>query len=80
LFYLDPRDRLTAVPVAFKNNQTIEVGKPTPLFSTPFAFSAQGPGSGYIVSDDDQRFLFGAPSDPAAQVSIVVMLNWRGQP
>jgi serine/threonine protein kinase len=80
LFYVDPRDRLTAVPIAFKNSQTIEVGKPTPLFSIPFAVSAQGPSSGYSVSDDDLRFLFGAPTDPAAPVSIVVILNWRGQP
>jgi Tol biopolymer transport system component len=80
LFYIDPRGRLTAVPVTFKGDQTVEPGKPVPLFSTPFGFTTQGPRAGYVVSEDDQRFLFSAPIDPAAPASVVVMLNWRGQP
>jgi eukaryotic-like serine/threonine-protein kinase len=80
LFYIDPRGRLTAVPITFKANQAIEAGKPVPLFATPFGFSSLGPRAGYVVSEDDQRFLLSAPIDPTAPASIVVMLNWRGEP
>ena len=78
LFYVDPRGRMTAVPLVFKGDQAVEPGKPAPLFSTPFT-TTQGPRGGYVVSDDDQRFLLSAPIDPTAPASIVVMLNWRGQ-
>jgi hypothetical protein len=80
LFYIDPRGRLTAVPLTFKGDQTVEAGKPVPLFPTPYGFSSQGPRTGYVVSEDDERFLLSAPIDPEAPASIIVMLNWRGNP
>jgi serine/threonine protein kinase/dipeptidyl aminopeptidase/acylaminoacyl peptidase len=79
LFYVDFKGWLTAAAVT-PGTDSIAVGRPEPLFATPFDFSSQGPRGGYVVSEDAQRFLMAAPTGAATSSTIVVILNWRGRP
>jgi serine/threonine protein kinase/Tol biopolymer transport system component len=79
MFYVDPNGMLNAVKLVVKSATAIEAGKPAPLFQTPFAFAAQGPRAGYVVSADGQRFLMNAAPDGGSSLSVAVILNWQGK-
>jgi dipeptidyl aminopeptidase/acylaminoacyl peptidase len=80
LFYLAPDNRLMAVPIRIDaNSETIDIGKPVPLFSAALAGQpSQDSGRHYMVSRDGQRFLM----DTLVEVEfpMTVLLNWKPGP
>jgi serine/threonine protein kinase/Tol biopolymer transport system component len=77
LFYVAADNRLMAVAVT--SATTLELGTPTPLFSTqlqPGGYSATGDvGALYDVAADGQRFLMNIrPADLGAPITVVT--NW----
>jgi Tol biopolymer transport system component len=76
LFYLAPDGRLTAVPLTFTSDGALpEVGTPSPLFAPAVSSLRDIARHHYIVSADDQRFLFDTLVEEAAS-PVVVLLNW----
>jgi Tol biopolymer transport system component len=72
LFYIARDGRLMAVSIRLPSNgQTIEPGRPVPLF--PIGVSD---GQEYMVSRDGQRFLINTVVEEAPS-SITVILNWK---
>jgi serine/threonine protein kinase/Tol biopolymer transport system component len=79
LFYMDPNQRLVAVPVeAVDVKGTLRVGAPAPLFQANVG-GAVPPASGplYMVSPDGQRFLMDTVVDEGPPAPISLILNWR---
>jgi hypothetical protein len=64
-----------AVPIAFKADGTIDVGRPQPLFQTRIGGS-NFLQKEYLVSPDGQRFLLDTPVGDGAP-SLSVILNWQ---
>ena len=81
LFYVGPDDRLMAVPMQLASNgQSIEIGAPTPLFTTHIGGAVQGANmQQYMVSSDGQRFLMNTIMEDAL-LPIIVLLNWKPNP
>ena len=77
LFFLAPDNRLMAVPIQVDAAaDTVDVGKPVPLFVTRLAGQTRGDSSRqYMVSPDGQRFLMDTLTEAALPLSIV--LNWQ---
>jgi Tol biopolymer transport system component len=74
LFYAAPDNRLMAVPVHIGSKDGhIDFGTPAALFSMGEA------DVDYIVSGKGQRFLLN-PVQPAANVPVAVILNWKPRP
>jgi hypothetical protein len=80
LFYLDPEQRLIAVPVT--GDRDFSPGKPTPLFSTA-SLQSNTPGGAYFydVAPDGQRFLLSLRADGGATsaslaMPLTVITNW----
>jgi Tol biopolymer transport system component len=78
LFYVAFDSRLMSVPVhVVAGRETIELGTPTPLFTTQIGGAVQGPNrQQYMVSSDGQRFLMNTVVEEATS-PIVVLLNWK---
>ena len=80
LFYLDPAQRLIAVPVAA--GRDFSPGTPAPLFSTAAGQSNWAGGAYYYdVAPDGQRFLFSLPAgrdatSPSVARPLTVITNW----
>jgi Tol biopolymer transport system component len=76
LYYIAPDNRLTAVPVKFSpNGESITLGRPTPLFSTPIPNGAE-----YEPHPDGQRFLLNAPTEGLPPVApILVLSDWMSR-
>ena len=82
VYYVDPDNRLVAVPIqAAANAHTVDVGVPTPLFSTRLAVGANIFTTGinswaqYAVAADG-RFLMNVQADDAAASPITIVQNW----
>jgi hypothetical protein len=75
IYYFDPGRRIVAVAVTA--DQTLEIGKSTPLFDTsiPFPTVIGAPAFPYDVAPDGQRFLVSVPPD-STSAPIIVVLNW----
>jgi hypothetical protein len=82
LFYIDGDRRLTAVSIKTSpDGGSAEIGARVPLFQTTFdATTYQRERQQYAVSPDGQRFLMNVPTDIREPSSIVVILNWKGNP
>jgi Tol biopolymer transport system component/predicted Ser/Thr protein kinase len=80
LYYLNPDSQIVAVSLTAGDH--FDVGKSTPLFSTPLAYPSAGTrGIPYDVTADGQRFLLSVPLGPASAATatptpITVVLNW----
>jgi Tol biopolymer transport system component len=76
LVYLSTDGRVMAVPI-LAQQQTLEVGSPTPLFGT----NAEGTSleilgaTQYVMTRDGQRFLVNQPVQRGFSITVVV--NWR---
>jgi hypothetical protein len=76
LVYLSTDGRVVAVPLLAQQN-TLEVGSPTPLFGT----NAEGTSlailgaAQYVMTRDGQRFLVNQPVQRGFSITVVV--NWR---
>ena len=82
IFYLAPDGRFVSAPV--RTRPTLEVGRPTTLFtlSEKLAF-ASGPSrawQGFDVSPDGQRFLAIVPDVIAEEQPLTVVTNWAPGP
>ena len=75
LFYLDLQRRLTAVPVTFGADGTLDVGSPQLLFQTRIGGS-NFLQKEYLVAPDGQRFLLDTPVGDASP-PLAVILNWQ---
>jgi Tol biopolymer transport system component len=76
LFYLATDDRLMVVPIRVPSeNQTLEVGTPSALFSTRIAPSNNAQQQ-YTVAPDGQRFLINVISEEAGAPPITIVQNW----
>jgi eukaryotic-like serine/threonine-protein kinase len=74
LFYFASDQTLMSVPV--RNQTTLEMGQPTPLFRPNVSlFGPQSTPTMYEVSPDGQRFLLPGPPSEAVP-PITVVLNW----
>jgi len=83
LYYIDPDNRLTAVPILVTANaRTVDAGAPVALFSTRLAVGANIFTTGfnsraqYAVAADG-RFLMDVQADDAVASPITVVLNWE---
>jgi serine/threonine protein kinase/Tol biopolymer transport system component len=75
IYYVDPGSRIVAVPVTA--GQSLQTGKPTPLFETQIILQPRPQGYPYDVTADG-RFLISAPlARPASPITVVV--NWRAR-
>jgi eukaryotic-like serine/threonine-protein kinase len=82
LFYIDLAGRLMAVPVGRGlDDQSIEPGKPIPLFSTRVSggvITLGGRRQQYVVSPDGSRFLISTEAGESTAVPpIRLILNWK---
>jgi Tol biopolymer transport system component len=82
LFYIGPDQYLVSVAIRY-DGQTIEPGKPVPLFQTHTQIPA-GKIHGfrahpYVVSDNGQRFLIDTIVDDNQSSPITLLLNWTPQ-
>ena len=75
LFFIAPDRRLMVAAITL--GAPARAGQPAALFATTLNPVSFGNNQGYMVSDDDRRFLM-TVIEPAAPSSIVVMLNWKG--
>jgi eukaryotic-like serine/threonine-protein kinase len=78
LFYVDPEERLVAVPVTTTARDLVP-GKPAPLFTLPINTLVNLFGAAYVydAAPDGQRFLLSAQSTGAAQrLPLTVTTNW----
>jgi dipeptidyl aminopeptidase/acylaminoacyl peptidase len=80
LFFLAPDNRLMAVSIRLDAGaDTVDVGKPTPLFATRLAGQPWGDSARhYMVSPDGQRFLMDTLTEVALPLTII--LNWQPRP
>jgi eukaryotic-like serine/threonine-protein kinase len=82
LFYIELAGRLMAVPVGRGlDDQSIEPGKPIPLFSTRVSggvITLGGRRQQYVVSPDGSRFLISTDAAESVAVPpITLILNWK---
>jgi Tol biopolymer transport system component len=70
LFFVSPDGQLLAVDV--QGGQTMQFGRPAPLFRMPTA-------DHYNVSHDGQRFLVKMPIKERAPTGLQVVLNWTSE-
>ena len=81
LFFIGLDERLMAVPVRLPSSgQTIEIGAPSPLFTTrvvggPINVQKQQ----YVVSPDGQRFLVNTLLEEAGTSHITIILNLKSK-
>jgi serine/threonine protein kinase len=76
LFYLDPENKLTAVPVQTSGRALVH-GSPVRVLDTAYA-RALGNSRPYDVSPDGQRFLMIKEDLTAAKpAGLIVVLNWH---
>jgi Tol biopolymer transport system component len=77
LFYLEPDNRLMAVPLRLDSvRNTVEAGTPAALFTARLSGLPQdGSRRNYMVSTDGQRILVDAPAE--VTLPITVVLNWK---
>lgn len=76
LYFLDPTDRLMAVPVTV-GGSTLALGVPAPLFEAVIG-GTRIIRNLYEAGADGQRFLVVAPGDDEARERpLTVIVNWR---
>jgi hypothetical protein len=79
LFYLDPSNKLTALPVQ-TSGTTFAAGNPARVLETAYAVAQSYSSRPYDVSSDGQRFLMikenVARGQNATSAGMVVVLNW----
>jgi serine/threonine protein kinase/Tol biopolymer transport system component len=82
LFYIAADRSLTATSVKPTPGAAApQLARPTPLFRTLLDPSVyQQSGQQYVVADDGRRFLMNVPTDIREPSSIVVIVNWNGNP
>lgn len=80
LFYVAFDNRLMSVPIRVAaDGRSIEVGTPSPLFTTQIGGAVQDANmQQYMVSSDGQRLLMNTVVEEATS-PITVLLNWRAK-
>src|SRR5262249_43073935 len=78
LFYLNPEERLVAVPIYRTSDGAISPGVPTPLFTTNLGAAQPYSRQQYALSAGGQRFLMNTLDEPRSSVPVTLVLNWKG--